>query len=55
MGDRIAPHTTEWRNGEIVVNYADRKSDEPMTTKPSVGVSRYFRLENDTLIEIAKQ
>ena len=25
LGDRIAPQTTEIRNGEIIVNYADRK------------------------------
>lgn len=54
LGDRIAPQTTEWRNGEIVINYADRKPGEPMITKPSVGVSRYFKINNDTLVEIVK-
>lgn len=54
LGDRIAPQTTEFRNGEIVVNYADRKIDEPVTTKPSIGVSRYFKINNDTLAEIQK-
>lgn len=54
LGDRIAPQTTEFKNGEIVINYADRKLEEPMTKKPSVGVSRYFKVANDILTEIQK-
>ena len=42
LGDRIAPQTTEIKDGQIIVNYAERKAGEPMTTAPSVGVSRYF-------------
>jgi hypothetical protein len=54
LGDRIAPQTTEIHNGEIVVNYADRKINEPMTTKPLVGVSKYFKVANNRLIEVIK-
>ena len=54
LGDRIAPQTTEFRNGEIIVNYADRKLGEPMTTRPSVGVSKYFKITNNRLVEIKK-
>jgi hypothetical protein len=54
LGDRIAPQTTEWRNGQVVVNYADRRLDEPMTAKPSVGVTRYFKAEGNTLVEVKK-
>lgn len=54
IGDRIAPQTTEFRNGEIIVNYADRKADESMAETPSIGVSRYFIIQNNTLIEIKK-
>ena len=54
LGDRIAPQTTEFRNGEIIVNYADRKAGEPMTTPPSVGVSKYFKITNNRLVEIKK-
>jgi hypothetical protein len=50
LGDRIAPQTTEIHNGEILVNYADRKPGEPMTAQPTVGVSKYFKVENDTLV-----
>lgn len=51
LGDRIAPQTTEIREGKIVVNYADRKEDEPMSAAPSVGVSRYFEVRNNELVE----
>lgn len=52
LGDRIAPQTTEFREGMIVVNYADRKLDEPMTTKPSVGVSAYFKVLGNKLVKV---
>ena len=35
----------------IVANYADRKEDEPMTTAPSVGVSKYLKIEDGALVE----
>lgn len=50
IGERIAPQTTEIKNGEIIINYADRKPGEPMTAQPSVGVSKYLKVENGTLI-----
>ncbi len=47
LGDRIAPQTTESGPGkQIIVNYADRAPDEPMSTPPSVGKS--VRLILDT-------
>ncbi|MDD5738476.1 MAG: hypothetical protein PHY72_00905 [Candidatus Pacebacteria bacterium] len=52
LGDRIAPQTTEFQNGDIVVNYADRKLDEPMIATPSVGVSRYFKIKEGRLTEV---
>jgi len=54
LGDRIAPQTTEIRDGEILVNYADRKPDEPMTTQPSVGVSKYLRVSGTQLQEVPR-
>ncbi|OGG72736.1 hypothetical protein A3A38_03690 [Candidatus Kaiserbacteria bacterium RIFCSPLOWO2_01_FULL_53_17] len=44
LGDRVAPQTTQIRNGELVVSYATRKSDEPMTAQPSVGISKTFSI-----------
>jgi len=54
LGDRIAPQTTEIRNSEIIVNYADRKLGEPMTALPSVGVSKYFNIVSNALFEVKK-
>ena len=51
LGDRIAPQTTEIRNAEVVVNYADRRPGEPMTTPPSVGVTKYLRIVDGKLVE----
>jgi hypothetical protein len=52
LGDRIAPQSTEYRNGEIIVNYADRKPGDAMTTQPSVGVSKYLKVDNGKLVAI---
>ncbi|MDO8482161.1 MAG: Gmad2 immunoglobulin-like domain-containing protein [bacterium] len=45
LGDRIAPQTTEIQNGQLVVNYAERKPGEPMTARPSVGKSVWVHLD----------
>ncbi len=52
LGDRIAPQTTEYKNGQIIVNYAERKLDDAMTAEPSVAVSRYFKVSGGKLVEI---
>jgi hypothetical protein len=52
LGDRIAPQTTEIKDGKIVVNYADRKVGEPFSVAPSVGVSKYLKIESGKLVEI---
>jgi hypothetical protein len=52
LGDRIAPQTTEIRDGVVIVNYADRKKDEPMTARPSIGVSGYFKALNGVLAPV---
>lgn len=51
LGDRIAPQTTQIKDGVLVVNYADRAPGEPMTAEPSVGVSKYLEIQNGTLAE----
>lgn len=48
IGDRIAPQTTEFRDGQVIVNYADRLPLDPMTTPPSVGKSIYAKYSPDT-------
>lgn len=52
LGDRIAPQTTEIKNGLVVVNFADRRSDEPMTAQPTVGVTKYFKVIDNELKEL---
>ncbi len=54
LGDRIAPQTTEIKNGEVVVNYADRNPGEPMTTQPSRGVSKYLKVSGNQLLEVSQ-
>lgn len=52
LGDRIAPQYVTVRNGVIVTNYADRRFEEPMSTPPSVGKSRYLTLDENKLVGI---
>lgn len=52
IGDRIAPQTTEFRDGIIIVNYADRLTGEPMTAAPSLGSSLRLRVVDGKLIRI---
>ena len=55
LGDRIAPQSTNVDPGnpaQFIVNYAERKASEPMSAQPSVAVSRTFKLDNGTLVEV---
>lgn len=49
LGDRIAPQNIRITNGEIEVNYAVRKEGEPMTARPSVGVTKRFVVNGEIL------
>ena len=51
LGDRIAPQTTEIKDGVLTVNYADRKPGEPMVAQPTVGQSKYLQVVNGMLKE----
>jgi len=51
LGDRIAPQNISISNGVITVNYADRKTGEPMTVQPSVGITRNFSVHENVLVE----
>ena len=52
LGDRIAPQTTEFKDGVIIVNYADRAINQAMTESPSIGVSKRFKVQNNELLLI---
>lgn len=47
LGDRIAPQNINLDEDgtTIIVNYADRKPDEPFTARPSVGVSAWLAFD----------
>lgn len=51
LGDRISPQNIEIRDGVIIVSYAERKIGEPMTTPPSMGVSKYLVVKENLLME----
>jgi hypothetical protein len=54
LGDRIAPQTTQVQDGTVIVNYAERRPGEPFTIQPSVGVSKYLKIESGRLVETAR-
>jgi heat shock protein HslJ len=50
LGDRIAPQTIESGSGkQIIINYADRAPNEPMTAQPSIGKSLRLILDVDSM------
>ncbi len=50
LGDRIAPQATRIDGSDLTVDYADRKAGEPMTTSPSVGVSKHLGVVGGKLV-----
>jgi len=51
IGDRISPQRIFIQNAVIVVNYANRKSGEPLAAIPSDCKSRYFVIHKNKLVE----
>lgn len=49
LGDRIAPQTTEIKDGIVTANYADRKAGESFAIQPSVGKSLRLKLDAATM------
>ncbi len=57
LGDRIAPHSTNVdpnNPAQFIVNYADRATGEPMSAQPTQGVSKTFKFDNGTLVEVQR-
>lgn len=54
IGDRISPKNIEIRGRKIIVNYADRKPDEPMAVAPSVSITKEFVVAQGILREAAQ-
>jgi hypothetical protein len=57
LGDRIAPQRVTVADGVVTVDYAERRPGEPMSTPPSVAVSKRFVYRNGVLqpLEAAKR
>jgi hypothetical protein len=53
LGDRIAPQSTQIKNGVIIVNYAERVVGDSYEIAPSVGVSKYLVIQEGDLREIS--
>ncbi len=51
LGDRVAPQITNISGTTILVNYADRNPGEPVTTRPSLGVTKRLSVVNGRLTE----
>lgn len=51
LGDRISPQSKSISDETYTVNFADRAEGEPMTAEPSVGFSKYFKVNGTTLTE----
>jgi hypothetical protein len=52
LGDRIVPRDVGIHNGKVVVRYIDRGPRQAMTAQPSVGQTKYLKLEKGILEEI---
>jgi len=52
LGDRVAPQTIEVRNAVVIAKYADRRTEESMSTPPSVGMSKYLAIRAGKLVTI---
>lgn len=48
LGDRIAPQTLNIEEGRAVYNFAERRADEPFTTRPSWGRSVYVQFDKNS-------
>jgi uncharacterized lipoprotein YbaY len=53
LGDRIRARSLAIRDGEITVSYYDRRSDQPMTARPTVLIHKTFKLEGDQMSEVS--
>lgn len=50
LGDRIRMQKVTVAGGKVTVEYLDRKPDEPMTTPPSVKVTKSFTVREGQLV-----
>lgn len=51
IGERIVPQSTNIIAQELHVNYAERKPNEPMTARPSVGAVKLLKVTQEGVLE----
>jgi hypothetical protein len=51
VGDRIAPQSTEIKSGELHVNYAERRSGQPMSSQPDQGAVLLLKVNSLGVLE----
>lgn len=51
IGDRIEPKSISIKNGVITLNYLDRKTNEPFSSKPTVSITQQFVYKNGELVK----
>jgi len=52
LGDRIAPRNIQMSHGWIIAEYDDRRPDEPMSARPSVGRTKHLAFKRGHLQEL---
>ena len=52
LGDRIIVKSLAIQSGEVLVTMLTRRPDEPMSTEPTLEVTRRFKLNGDQLVEL---
>jgi hypothetical protein len=53
LGDRVAPQNIAIEGNIVIANYADRRADDAMSARPSIGVSKYLRLDDGRLVDMS--
>lgn len=51
IGDRIEPKSVSIKNSVITLNYLDRKSNEPFSSKPTISITQQFIYKNGELVK----
>ncbi len=54
LGDRILPKDIGTLDDKIFVDYLNRKDSEPMSAEPSIETRKWFKIQDNTLIETKK-
>lgn len=51
LGDRISPQGVDISDLTVIANYAEVAGGDPLSAQPSVGVSKYMKVEGYDLVE----